>query len=330
MFSSAGHLLRRLAVLPLAAALSLVLPSGGQPAQSALAAPHVLFGGNFPLVAQEHALGVKLGVVRLYDTLPHLDAVRAERLMAAGRGVIMSIDDHSGLSYAQLAAGREDGVILPFLRSLAAAAVRYGVPLWVAFQHEANNPHLAALGTPAQFQQAWDHLHALAAGAGLNVRQGGPIRWVMILMRWTYFTPSQRPRWSNRLGYASGYWPGAGEADAVGVDGYDMGGCKGSASNVPILHPVTPAYLFGPALAFAQAQGVPLVVAEWAANWYSGDIGFQPAFISQMHSWVQQNASGLAAVSYFDTASGAGWCATEVDGHPGSLAAMAAMAGAMP
>jgi len=327
MFSSAGHLLRRLAVLPLAVALSMVLPSGSQ---SALAASHVLFGGTFSLVAQEPALGVKLGVVRIYDTLPRLDAVRPEHLMAGGRGVIVSIDDHSGLSYTRLAAGREDGVILPFLRSLAAAAVRYGVPLWISFQHEANNPRLAVLGTPAQFQQAWDHLHALAAGAGLNVRQGGPIRWVMILMRWTYFTASERPRWSNRLGYASGYWPGAGEADAVGVDGYDMAGCKKSASNVPVLPSVNPAYLFDPALAFARAQGVPLVVAEWAADWYSGDPGFQPAFISQMQSWVQQNASGLAAVSYFDSATGAGWCTTEVGGHPASLAALAAMARAMP
>jgi hypothetical protein len=330
MFLSAGHLQRRLAVLPLAAALSLVLPSGSQAARSPLAASHVLFGGTFPLVAQEPALGVKLGVVRMYDTLPRLDAGRAERLMAGGRGVIVSIDDHSGPSYAKLAAGSEDGVILPFLRSLAAAAVRYRVPLWMAFQHEANNPHLAVLGTPAQFQQAWDHLHALAAGAGLNVRQGGPIRWVLILMRWAYFTASERPRWANRLGYASGYWPGAGEADAVGADGYDMGGCKQSASDVPALPAVTPAYLFGPALAFARAQGVPLVVAEWGADWYSGDRGFQPAFISQMQSWVQQNASGLAAVSYFDGAHGAGSCAAQVDGHPASLAALAAMAEAMP
>ena len=55
MFSSAGHLLRRLAVLPLAVALSMVLPSGSQ---SALAASHVLVGGTFSLVAQEPALGV--------------------------------------------------------------------------------------------------------------------------------------------------------------------------------------------------------------------------------------------------------------------------------
>lgn len=317
-------------MLPLAAALSLVLSSGGQAAQPALAAAHVLFGGTFPLVAKEPALGGKLGVVRMYDTLPRLDAGRAEKVMAGGRGVIVSIDDHSGPSYAQLAAGREDRVIRPFLRSLAAAAVRYRVPLWVAFQHEADNPHLAGLGTPAQFRRAWAHLHALAAGAGLNGRQGGPIRWVLILMRWAYFTASERPRWAHRLGYASGYWPGAGEADAVGADGYDMGGCKRSASDVPSLPAVTPAYLFGPALTFARAQGVPLVVAEWGANWYSGDRGFQPAFIAAMHSWVQHNAGRLAAVSYFDGADGAGWCAARVDGHPASLAALAAMVKAMP
>jgi hypothetical protein len=294
----------------------------------------VLFGGTLPLMAKEGALGVTLGVVRMYWTLPHLGTGTALKVIAGHRAVLASIDvPRGGPSYARIAAGAEDKTVLPFLRALAAASASARVPLFVAFQHEADSPHDQALGTPARFTAAWDHLHALAARARLNAAQGGPVRWALILMHWAYvpYGDPARPRWSHYLGWAGDYWPGAGEVDYAAADGYDRGGCMLSASDVPLLPAVSPQYLFGPAATFAAHHGVPLIVAEWGANWYPRDPSFQTAFIGQMRSWVTANAGSLAAVSYFDTPDrSSGYCNSPVDGHPASMSALARVARAMP
>lgn len=316
----------------LAGALAVSAPASALTSPGATAS--VLFGGTLPLMAKEGTLGVRLGVVRMYWTLPHLGARTALKVIAGHRAVLASIDvPRGGPSYARIAAGAEDATVLPFLRTLAAASRSAGVPLFVAFQHEADSPRDQALGTPARFTAAWDHLHALAARARLNAAQGGPVRWALILMHWAYFPYSDpaRPRWSRYLGWAGNYWPGAGEADYAAADGYDRGGCMLSASDVPTRPAVSPQFVFGPAVTFAAHRGVPLIVAEWGANWYPGDPSFQPAFIGLMQSWVTANAGNLAAVSYFDTPdSGSAYCNAPVNGHPTSLSALARMARAMP
>ena len=55
------------------------------------------------------------------------------------------------------------------------SAVKYHLPaIYVTFEHEADVlTHHRALGTPAQFIQAWDHIHQLAAAAHLNWNDGG-------------------------------------------------------------------------------------------------------------------------------------------------------------
>jgi hypothetical protein len=75
--------------------------------------------------------------------------------------------------------------------------------VYVAFEHEANAPPNSVNGTPAQFIKAWDHIHALATKAHLNVGSGGRLRWALILEHLAYFPVGQRPKWSLRLGLAT-------------------------------------------------------------------------------------------------------------------------------
>lgn len=287
-----------------------------------------LFGGTYPLVAEQSKLGRKLAIVRLYYmigqkfTTPHI-----KQLMAAGTTVLASLDvPHGrGISYASIAAGRQDTQIRAWLTEAEQNAVTYHVPtVYVAFEHEANDPANRVNGTPAEFVKAWDHIHALATKAHLNVGSGGRLRWALILEHLAYFPPGQRPKWSLRLGLATNYWPGTANVDMVAADGYNRGGCRSHRSSKPTQAAVTPGSLFNPVLTFAQQHGnKPVFLAEWASAAYSAVPGWQAHYIGEMQAYVLANPR-IAAVMYWDNHGYFG-CSFAVNGHPLSITALAAM-----
>ena len=57
-----------------------------------------------------------------------------------------------GITYASIAAGRQDKQIRAWLTQAEQDAVTYHIPaVYVDFEHEANNPPNSVNGTPAQF-----------------------------------------------------------------------------------------------------------------------------------------------------------------------------------
>jgi hypothetical protein len=287
-----------------------------------------LFGGTYPLVAEQGNLGRKLSIVRIYYmigqkfTTPHI-----KQLMSHGTTVLASLDvpfGH-GITYASIAAGRQDKQISAWLTQVEQNAVTYHVPAaYVTFEHEANAPPNSVNGTPAQFIKAWNHMHSLATKAHLNVGSGGRLRWALILEHLAYFPASQRPKWSFRLGFASKYWPGNANVDVVAADGYNRGGCRNHRGTRPSEPAVTPGSLFNPVLAFAKAHGgKPVFLAEWASAFYSAVPAFQVNFINAMKSYVLANPR-IAAALYWDD-HGYFVCSFAVNGHSKSVSALAAM-----
>ena len=303
-------------------------PAAVQPSTSGVTGG-TLFGGTYPLVAEQSKLGRKLSIVRLYYmigqkfTTPHI-----KQLMSAGTTVLASLDVplHHGITYASIAAGRQDKQILAWLTQAEQDAVTYHIPaVYVAFEHEANNPPNSVNGTPAQFVKAWDHIHALAARAHLNVGSGGRLHWTLILMHLAYFTVAERPKWSLRLGLATKYWPGAANVDVVAADGYNRGGCRSHQGARPTQASVTPGSLFNPVLDFAQSHGnKPVFLAEWASAAFSALPGWQANYITEMKAYVHANPR-LAAVMYWDDHGYFG-CSFAVNGHPQSLTELRSMA----
>ena len=286
-----------------------------------------LFGGTYPLVAEQSSLGRKLAIVRLYYmigqnfTTPHI-----KQLMSQGTTVLASLDvPHGrGITYASIAAGHQDNQIRAWLTQAEQDAVTYHIPaVYVAFEHEANDSANNVNGTPAEFVKAWDHIHALAANAHLNVASGGRLRWAMILEHYAYFLPGQRPKWSLRLGLASQYWPGTSNVDVVAADGYNRGGCRTHKGSLPSQPSVTPGSIFNPVLTFAQQHGKPVFLAEWASAYYSGAPAWQANYIGQMKAYVLANPRIVAAM-YWDSHGFFG-CSFAVNGHPLSVTALAAM-----
>ncbi len=267
---------------------------------------NALFGGNDGLVQEEHALGRSLAIIRVYYHIGETFPVISDRLhMAEGSTLLVSLDSN-GPSYASIAAGREDATIRTFLRAVNQAAFRYHLAaIYISFEHEPDGPQHAGLGSPAEFTKAWDHVHQLATSAHLNWNDGGRLRWVLILIHSSYANGAANP-----------YWPGAGEVDIVAADGYNSFGCGRWASQIS-----TPAELFNPVLGFAWARGgLPVFISEWGSEDVTPSA--QPQFIREMQAYVTANKA-IAATMYWDD--GGRRCNYRVDGHPASLAALAAM-----
>ena len=284
-----------------------------------------LFGGTWSLM--HSSLGRNLAIVRLYYQLGQKFGPPATDVLASGSTVLVSLDVSAwGPSYAAITAGAYDSEIIAFLAALESTAAADNVAaVYFCFQHEANNPNLAVLGTPADFAAAYTHIHALAAAAGLNWNSGGRIHWVLILMHLAYFTAAERPRWSLRLGFAADYWPAAGIVDVAAADGYNWGQCTRSSPpgfQTPGSVVASPASLFDPLLAFASARNLPVFLAEYASVSYTTTLP-QVSFITSIQNYVQSNPQ-IEAVSYFDL-NGPRACDPRVDGRADSLAALAAM-----
>jgi hypothetical protein len=282
-------------------------PGKSRTVKSVPSAGGAMFGGNDGLVKEQGALGRKLAIVRVYyhigGTFPQ---VSDRRNMAQGSTELVSLDS-AGQSYASIAAGREDGSILAFLRSVNQAALQYHLgAIYITFEHEPDGPQHASFGSPAEFARAWDHVHQLAVAAHLDWNQGGRLHWVLIFIHQTYGN-----------GRANLFWPGSGEVDIVAADGYNSFRC-GNAAQPQIQ---TPAMLFNPLLAFAAAHGgLPAFIAEFGSD--TSTPNAQPRFIEQMQAYLASNRQ-IAAALYWDWA-GAN-CSYSVDGHPAALAALAAL-----
>lgn len=291
--------------------------AGGRPQVTGSA----LFGGDTPLLKQQGKLGRKLAIVRIYELLGQDFLTPTIRgILVGGSTVLVSLDTHPGMAtYASIAAGHEDRVISRYLQEVNQAAVDYHLgAIYIAFEHEADNvSQHAGLGSPAQFIQAWDHIHGLATAAHLDWNQGGRLHWVWLLEHFAFYSS-----------VASAYWPGSSEVDILGVDGYNAVGCRlgkpGSDFVAAGSQLQTPAELFGPALNFAQVHGgIPVFIAEWASVPYRlPDV--QAGFIRQMQAYVTSHPQ-IGAALYWDGHGQGNACNYRIDGIGASLAALAAM-----
>ena len=281
-----------------------------------------LFGGNAALVSQEAALGRKLAIIRVYyhigETFPQ---PMNQKYMAEGSTLLVSLDTTvamNGPSYAAIASGREDRFISSFLKSVNRAAVHYHLgAIYINFEHEADDPHHLLLGSPEQFDLAWDHVHQLAVDQHLDWDQGGRLHWVLILLHNAYNPGSSH---ITAASWAGQYWPGPGEVDAVAADGYNSYSCHLRLANAPRTN-LSPAQLFDPVVSFAATHGgLPVFIAEWGIDTTSP--AGQVRFIKQMQAFVAANREVVGAM-YWDSFGNR--CSYIVNRNPTAVAALGTM-----
>jgi len=114
--------------------------------------------------------------------------------------------------WAQVAAGKYDASLLAQAKGIAALKV----PTFVTLDQEANQQaKIGVLGTGAEFQAAWRHLHDLYAQA-----KATNVVWVWVM------TGS-----SAQLDSAAQLWPGNDVVDWISWNVYNASGCRSNAIN---------------------------------------------------------------------------------------------------
>src|SRR5215467_10541388 len=280
----------------------------------------VMFGGDVPLVPEESALGRHLAIVRVYDLVGQSFENRAmDNFMAHGSTILASLDTYPGMTpYTGITAGQKDATITSYLESMNQSAIRYRLPaIYFTFEHEANTPgHHTGLGTPAQFIQAWDHIHQIAVNHHLTWQQGGRIHFVLILTHFYY-----------NNGKAIDWWPGTNEVDIVSADGYNTGGCRTARKQhrpftYGVTPPESPSSFFTGVVQFAAAHGgLPVFIAEWGSVPYANP-SVRVNWIQQMQSFVAANPA-IHATLYWN--SSVQQCNYILNNSATSLSALASM-----
>ena len=247
-------------------------------------------------------------VYRYHDINDQVPDAQERQLVHQGR--LLHIDiaardfrtgDRSGVSWADIAAGKYDDTLSAQARGVASLKK----PVFVTFDQEANqHTKLDVSGDAAQFKAAWRHLHALYRAAGAT---NAVWTWVM--------TGNAR-----NLNRAASLWPGNDVVDWISWNVYNQSGCLSGkveeAKFRSFADELKPFYEFvkkrGPSIGMDPNK--PMMVSETgsvayatspdlAANWYA-------AIPTTLRQYPQ-----VKAVALWDSVSGS--CDYEFQGEPG-------------
>lgn len=220
-------------------------------------------------------------------------------VVASGRLLHIDIDarDFGSASSAVTWQGIADGDFDAELTAQARGIASLGVPVFVTFDHEPNNPARAAMGSPADYVAAWRHVHDLFAGAGADNAV-----WVWVVMSWP---PS--------LATVPAMWPGNDYVDWISWDAYNDSGCRDG-----VVEPGRSRSFAEVALPFASwleehgpAAGIdvdkPEMISETGTPSMPGDPAAQAAWFEGMGRAVAQEPR-IKAVAIWDHASTSAGC----------------------
>jgi hypothetical protein len=224
------------------------------------------------VLAYEQELGHQLGIVHLYHPWGSAFPDAADTFFAK-RGTMVLISWGGAPDSRAIAAGRYDNMI----RKRAQAIERLGRPILLMFRGEMDRPNLRhAIGSPAAFIAAWQHVRAIFAAA--HADNAG---WVWCPTA-TGFADGRAPA----------YYPGDSQVDWVCADGY-------AASSAEPLRKV-----LKPFLNWAAARPKPVLVGEFGVG--AEGQGNRAAWVAGAGQLAKDDPQ-IKALSYFD--------ADAVNGH---------------
>jgi beta-mannanase len=155
-------------------------------------------------------------VYRFHDINDTIPTVEERRLVAEGKILHVSIDARDfarpagrPITWRDVAAGRWDN----YLQQQADGIASLKAPVFVTFEHEADQPRKAALGSARDFHAAWRHVHSLFKQRGAD-----NAIWTWVVMGW-------EPTFQR----AGTLWPGNDVVDWISWEGYNPSGCQSGA-----------------------------------------------------------------------------------------------------
>jgi hypothetical protein len=200
-----------------------------------------------------------------------------------------------GVSLTAVTAGEADWWLRPYARDVAG----YGKPVILGFAPEMNGVWYAwgwKQASPAAYVAAWRHVTAVFRAAGAR-----NVTWL-----WTVNVSAGGTGKAAAAADPSPWWPGTGEVQEIGIDGYFYSAGQTFASR------------FTPMITAVRGIAtVPVMVSEAAAA--PGPA--RPAQVTDLFTGAR--GAGLAALVWFDLPGNRDW---RIDGDPAALAAFQAAA----
>jgi hypothetical protein len=260
-------------------------------------------GQDAALAALETCDGHALGVDREYhkwdDAFP---TVHEQHSRDDGRTLILSwkAQTRAGaeVHWSDIASGAQDATI----DARAAGVKAFGATVYLIFHHEPEDEVGTVNGSAADFVAAWRHVHDRFAQDGVT-----NVRWLLDLMTWTFDPHSGRN--------PEDFWPGATYVDAVGADGYNWYGCRGTKW-------VSFGAEFSPFYDWSVSKAKPAIAVEWGSTEDPADPNRKATWIADAAAWVKAHPN-MVGLTYFDSPADCTWWA---DTTPQSLAAFASVA----
>ena len=324
-----GRTLARLVLV----ALTVIVAPAGMPVPAS-AAPAVAPAGQgisfgiFPggakvsaVQAAESQVARSFAYIRVYrswdDTFPDADVTW---MRSTGHSLFLSIKARlksgANVSYQAIADSQPGDALYQNMVRWATAIKGYGLPIYVAFNHEPDTTNSQKSGTPTQFVAAWRKWVSVMDSQGVT-----NARWAYVTAVRNYsISPT-----SNK--YAPKYYPGDAWLDVIAVDAYNQY-CK--RNDGQYAYPWRSlATLLDPFLQFvAQHPGIPLVLAEWGSAEDPNQSGRKAQWIADAQQMFKQPAyQRFVAISYWSAVSHeyAG-CSMAIDTSASALNAYKAMA----
>jgi hypothetical protein len=247
------------------------------------------------LLHLESEIGRKLAIDHFYlnfgDVWPNARFAWDRR---GGRVPLMDWDlTDPSYTWAQIAAGKADGII----NARARAAAAYKGPILLSFDHE---PNYSTAGTPSQFVAAWRHIVRRFRAAG-----AANVKFVLILSAIVFDQGTQNL-----------WYPGRPYVDYVGADGYNWYGAHSNAKWRSL------GDIFNNFYYWTLTEHVPAMITETGSLEDPRNPGRKAAWFRQADTWLHSHPN-IKAFVYFDTNQKWPWW---VDTSATSLHAFKAMA----
>jgi hypothetical protein len=161
----------------------------------------------------EQAMGGRPDLVySFHDINDVIPSSYDEAVVARGQILHLDIDardfsssDPTTVTWRDIADGAYDSSLAAQARGVA----HLGVPVFLTFDHEPDQPARSALGSPADYVAAWRHVHQVFESNGAT---NALWVWVVMGIPQTY-------------GSSLAFWPGNDVVDWISWEAYDVAGC---------------------------------------------------------------------------------------------------------
>lgn len=253
--------------------------------------------------ARERSLGRKFAIDHVYHKFDEPFPDTYDRwTVQRGHVLFLSwscrLKQGGAVDWRDIADGKQDHVIDARARALRALHV----PVLVSFCHEPGTYVGASKsGDESDFRAAWQHIHDRFDSVGVH-----NVSWV-----WTLTA------FALRSGTAPAYYPGDGQVDWVGVDGYTNIDCPWLS--VPWTSWTD---IFSSANSFAREHDKPLIVAEFSAREDTQDPSRKERWLKNSLKDMEGMSQLKAVVEFNSTES----CSSYVVSSPRSAAGFKVLA----